>query len=196
MTSVPALTEMNRWADALVARVKPELTSSAEREVEWFVHDLMGYIRRGDFKIMTQAIAAAEQGDPVAHAALDRVFHEMLDAGEMPGAALRDYHRRASGAPKQGRFSYEDYRRNAGFMVLVRLTCQTFSLPATRNREQRRARRPCGCSVIAEALQRTEINISESRLTNRWGRHGKIVTVYVDAWQTAYLDGVGDLGTS
>ena len=182
------LARMNRWADKLVERIKPKLTSPADREYEWFVHNLVGLIRRGDFKTMTGVIEAAEQGaDPVAHAALDLAFHEMLDAGQMPTVALRDYHRRVSSPPKRGRFSYEDYRRNVGFMALVRLTCQAFSLPPTRNREQRRSQRPCGCSVIAEGLQRGGIDVSESRLTNLWGQQGKIAMLFVDAWQAAYL---------
>jgi hypothetical protein len=186
------LARMNQWADKLVERIKLKLISPADREYEWFVHNLAGLLRGGDFETMTEVIEAAEQGaDPVAHAALDLVFHEMLDAGEMPTAALRDYHRRVSGAPmsQRGRFSYEDYRRNIGFMALVRLTCQVFSLPASRNREQRRSQRPCGCSVIAEGLQRGGIDVSESRLTNLWGQQGKIAMLFVDAWQDAYLAG-------
>ena len=108
----------------------------------------------------------------------------MLKRSEMPPASLRDYHRRVSGTPtaQRGRFSYEDYRRNIGFMAMVRLACQTFSLPATRNRAQRRAQRPCGCSVVADRLQRADIDVSESRLTNLWGQQGKIAILFVDAW--------------
>jgi hypothetical protein len=57
-------------------------------ELEWFVASLADYLRprRCDFQTITQAIEAADKGDSIAHRALDLVFHEMLDAGEMPGA--------------------------------------------------------------------------------------------------------------
>ena len=184
------IVRMNQWADEFIARIKPQLTSPPEHEQDWFVHHLAGFVRRGDFTTMTEVIDAAEKGDPVAHCALDLVFHEMLDASETPPASLRDYHRRVSGTPtaQRGPVLIRRLPANIAFMALVRLACQTFSLPdgkklpATRNREQRRAQKPCGCSVVADGLQRADIDVSESRLTNLWGQQGKIAILFVDAW--------------
>jgi hypothetical protein len=76
-------------ADELVERARPKLTVPAAGELEWFVTSLADYLRprRCDFQAITQTIEAADKGDPAAHGALDSVFHEMLDAGEMRAAA-------------------------------------------------------------------------------------------------------------
>jgi hypothetical protein len=186
---------MARWADRLVEQTKPRLTSPMEREYEYFVDSLANFIRdRGDdFKVITETIEAADQGDPVAYGALERRFHEILDEHRLPPGSLNDFMRRAGKKDSRGRYGYEDYRRNVGLMVMVRLVCQAFSLPPTRNREARRALRPCACSVVADALQRAGIdNVGESRLANLSGRQGKISTLMVDAWQGAYLSALSD----
>jgi hypothetical protein len=180
------ITRINRWADELVAAFKPKLLSPPEREYEFFIDHLANFIRKhnDDFDIITQVIEAAEQDDPVAHGALERRFHQILDEHRLPPGCLNDYMRRASKEPRRGRFSYEDYGRNIGFLIMVRLICQDCGLQPTRNRASRRRRHPCGCSAISDACKRTRIDaleISESRLANLWGTQGKITELLVDA---------------
>jgi hypothetical protein len=86
-----------------------------------------------------------------------------------------------------GHFSYEDYRRNVGLTIIVQLTCEAFNLRPTRNREARRARRPCGCSIAAEALKRNGIDgLGEGRLVNLWAKHGKITVLMINDWRRVH----------
>jgi hypothetical protein len=189
MTGLPATADEQRmiaWASELVARVKHKLTSSSADEFPFYVASLADYLRRhDDFETMKEAIVAAEAGNPIAHYALDRVFREQLDAGVMPGAALRDYHRRAEGVTRgSGHFRFEECSRNIGLMIIVRLTCEAFGLSPTRSRQTRRARRPCGCSIIDAALELNGIDgPGEGRLSNLWFSLGKITVLMIDDWR-------------
>ncbi len=176
MTQLPAtfieeeaIATASQWVDT----VREKLSAEASRE--WLESNLHEFLKQGLIPTM-QVIDSARAGDPIAHAALWRVATEMLDRGEMPGAALRTYYAEATRpGPPHGKYWADDWRRNAGIAVLVFMTKEHFGLRPTRNRASKR--KPSACSVVAAALGRAGINVAEKRIENIWaGLAGKIVT--------------------
>jgi hypothetical protein len=159
-------------ADRMVAPMLSRLTSPAKDEFEFYVSSLADFIRRGGLKTMDQAIAAAKAGDQMAHASLQRIFDETLQQHELPSVALIEYQRHTD-APKRGRGNvwYKDWRRNHGFMLIMRLTCEAFGVRPGRNES---SQQPSAASIVSAALKRHGIIIGEGRLENIWWRQGWI----------------------
>jgi hypothetical protein len=188
--SLPATVDEERMIGVFVKYVDRIRDKLVEPPREWLEAQLRDHLRRGLIETQ-QVVEDAEAGDEIAHAALTRVYHEMLDAGEMPGATLRAYKARADlrPAPRRAAGAYawhDNWRRDWGFMALICLACEAFNFNPTRNRESRRARRPCGASVVAAALQRRSIDVSEARLTNLWSQQGKIAARYFALWRSSF----------
>jgi hypothetical protein len=143
---------------------------STEASLEWLETTLRDFLRRGLIETL-KVIEAADQGDEIAHRALVCVFAEM----QAPPAQLKAYVERAAlqgpKTRKPGQHGpYDNWRRDIGIAVLVYWVRQQFGLSPTRNRESRRARRPSASSVVAAAMRRNGIEISESRVQNIWSR--------------------------
>jgi hypothetical protein len=76
-------------------------------------------------------------------------------------------------APKPGGYTpYQHLLRDPRLLLLMVFTCEIFKLQPTRNRQAKRAGQPCGASLVAATVQRLGIDVSESRLTNLWGKNG------------------------
>jgi hypothetical protein len=187
MTNLPATLDEEEaiaavagWVDV----VREKMSAEASREcLEGLACE---YLRHG-WSETIKVIDAAKDGDEIAHAALVRVFAEMLDRGEMPPAALRAYGELAAvrGPVKRsaGRNSWADnWRRDAGIAVLAYFAKEKFKLRPTRNREsKKRNRKPSACSVVAAALGRARIiTITERRVENIWaGLAGQVAAFVV-----------------
>jgi hypothetical protein len=173
MTNLPMLADepamvaaVNDW----IAVVEQKMTATASRE--WLEATLRDFLHQGLIETL-KVIESAEAGDEIAHAALCRVCAEMLDRGEIPPAALRVYAEKAllSGPVTRsaGRSEHDNWRRDIGIACLVYLAMKRFGLRPTRNREQRRRQQSSASSVVALALGRRRINITEKRVENIWG---------------------------
>jgi hypothetical protein len=160
--------------------IEDKVTTAASRE--WLESTLRDFLRQGLIETL-KVIEAAEAGDEIAHAALCRVCAEMLDRGEMPPAALRAYGERAlvrgPVTRSSGRSEHDNWRRDIGIACLVYLAKERFGLSYTRNREQRRRRQPSACSIVALALGRRRINVTEKRVENICARVRGQVAAFV-----------------
>jgi hypothetical protein len=159
--------------------VQDKMTASASRE--WLEATLCDFLRQGLIETL-KVIEAADAGDEIADAALRRVYAEMSDVGEVPAtlkaygikAVLRGPVTRSAGR----NMWFDNWRRDIGIACLVCLTMVRFELRPTRNREQRRKRRPSASSVVAAALgKQARINVAEKRVENIWaGLQGQVAT--------------------
>jgi hypothetical protein len=159
--------------------VQDKMTASASRE--WLEATLCDFLRQGLIETLN-VVEAADAGDEIADAALRRVYAEMSDVGEVPAtlkaygikAVLRGPVTRSAGR----NMWFDNWRRDIGIACLVCLTVARFGLHPTRNREQRRKRRPSASSVVAAALgKQARINVAEKRVENIWaGLQGQVAT--------------------
>jgi hypothetical protein len=145
-----------------VVAVREKMAAGASRE--WLETTLRQFLHQGLIERL-KVIEAADAGDEIADAALRQVFAEMLDAGIEPPATLKAYGIRAAlrGPVRrgQGRSAFDNWKRDIGIAVMVFLTMKQFGLSPTRNREQRRRRRPSACSIVAAALGQARISVDE-----------------------------------
>jgi hypothetical protein len=178
-----AIARATEW----LGMVREKMTAQASRE--WLESGLRDLLLR-DLIDRMEVVDAADAGDEIADAALGYIFHSMMDRGETPPACMIAYEARARRRGplkrKAGNHTWdEDWRRNIGIACLVHAVSVRLGLNLTRNRESRRARRPSACSVVAEALRRSDVaNISESRVQVIWTGLAGSLYVYVLAHRT------------
>ena len=158
--------------------IQDKMTAAASRE--WLKSMLCERLRRAQidirngFDVTLDVVAAADNGDEIADAALRRVYAEMTEYNIEPSATLKAYAvkamRRGPVTRGPGRNAwFDNWRRDIGIAVLVYLGREYFGLHATRNREQRRRGEPSICSTVAAAMGRVaHVNISEKRAENIW----------------------------
>ena len=134
---------------------------------------------RGDVDRQLQVIEAAEGGDHVAHNSLVKMYWSMVNAGETPPLFVASYVGRANLRPlprrPRGKHTpHQHLHRDQTLMALIVLACLRFSLQPTLNRETKCAGHPCGAGLVARAVRRRGIKISESRLANMWTEGGGV----------------------
>jgi hypothetical protein len=136
------------WID-LVGQI---MTSEAGRLI--LRRDIHERLRAGTIPTM-EVIAAAEGGHQDADIALRRLGVEMLDRGEMPDAALRNYLQRALVRDivnyPQGETNVVDtWTRNIGIAVLVDMARATWGLQVGRSPA---SGMPSAAGVVAKGLK-------------------------------------------
>jgi hypothetical protein len=152
-----------RWVAAIRSRFH------ANFGLEWLEKAIRNELRNGDsLAFVVKAVEAAGQRDEIADAALREVGAELMERrsgrhGE--GQILAYLQRAALLAPygrKPGRTWYDEYYRNIGICILIKLASRVFGLHATRSLESRRPNRPqSGVSLIHGALVRNGVHIEE-----------------------------------
>jgi hypothetical protein len=137
---------------------------------EWIIGKLRDLLRAG-LADRQHTIASARAGDILAHEALMREFHEMLDEGAMPPASLRAYAAERDLHPRRGKGAgwWVNFQRDFGISFLVHLTCEAYGIAATRNSASSR-KTPCAAAVVADALTRSGRAITEKAVANVCGR--------------------------
>jgi hypothetical protein len=149
----------------------PALSTVATRE--WLMRTLIDLVTRDAIDI-DLVITAAKAGDEIADAALLRVFRDTLDRGEMPPARLRVYGmdatKRGPVRRRRGRSAFDNLRRDIATSVLVFLTHARFGFQIMREQEKKpgRDQGPTACAVVAAALRRAGVAVSEKRVMNIW----------------------------
>jgi hypothetical protein len=135
------------------------------------------YIRRGRTEA-ERVKAYAEAGDELADFVLRKLFHDMLDAGEMPSVTLREFAKTPPRRRKRGRRGggWERWFRNVVTVMVIVYVCEFFGLNPTREQENRSRLPASGCSIVRDALDQLGDHKGESTLQN------------------AYLGLVGDIG--
>ena len=157
-------------ARAWVAQVRDRFRATSSRE--WLEQAIRNELRNGSsLTFVIKAVEAAEQGDEIPDAALREVGAELMEqhSGHIGKGQILAYLQRAAlRAPygrRPGRVWYDDYQRNVGFCVLIKLASRVFGLHATRSQESRRPGRPqSGVSLIHEALVLNGIHIEEKTI--------------------------------
>jgi hypothetical protein len=132
---------------------------------------------RGNIDRQIQVIEAAEAGDHVAHNSLVKMYWSMVNAGETPPIVVASYVARANLRPPPRRprgkhTPHQHLHRDQTLMALIVLACLRFGLQATRNRAAKIAGHPCGASLVAPAVRRRGVKVSEIRLANMWTENG------------------------
>jgi hypothetical protein len=181
-----AITEIATWIDQVEHKLKQEATA------ESLLAMLCDYLRRGLIERMTVIENAENDGDHIAHQALMREFHEMLDVGEMPPASLRAYAARVALKPVTkgpGAHTWHDnWLRDLRIASLVEMACRAFELRPYRNREQRRRQVPSGCSLVAAALARRGFrDLSEARVEGIWRKLGRTTESIASRWRAEQI---------
>ena len=130
---------------------------------------LRDHLRGGDLVVTMRAVVAAERdGDWLADTVLRQTFAEMDTNHEPMSDQLRAFGQRAVLRPpvqrRRGRNEYDDWCRNISICILIQRTCAEFNVRPTRSRNARRDRRPSGCSLVRQALQRHKIHIEENTI--------------------------------
>ena len=123
-----------------------------------------------------KVIAAAEAGHQDADLALRQLGVEMLDRGEMPDVALRNFLQRALAAPivtyPPGRNIADTWVRDIGISVMVAMAIETWGLKATRNPA---SDLPSASWIVAKALARRGFKKLGHRQVGRiYGDHYKL----------------------
>ena len=115
----------------------------------------------------TQVIAAARSGNRDADRALREVAAEMLDRGVLPPTLLRASSGRfvaAAGDLPQGRNIGDTWSRDLIIAGLVGTASRSWHLPKTRSHHSKKPDRLSTCYLVAKALGRHGINLSERRV--------------------------------
>lgn len=171
--SYPLLREDESWAvEHYATAVGLVLDSLRERSSERLEATLKKLLREGELQVAIGVVELAGKGDFIADKALREVGAEFLDAmiqkRDLPlgGMQIVSYLQRAAGrAPlkrKPGRGEYDLWFRNICICLLVRNACAWLGVRPTRSLASKRPeRRPSGCSIVAEALARVGVPISE-----------------------------------
>ena len=135
---------------------------------KWLQTTLEEGLRKGEYELTICAIEEAKAGNEIADAALRTVAREMLGDAlperKVGHVQVRAYGQRALDQPPhkrpQGRNRHDNLVRNIQICCYVILACRQFGVPATRNREERRAdrrygnRAPSGINLVVKALDR------------------------------------------
>ena len=115
-----------------------------------------------------QVIAAARSGNRDADLALREVAAEMLDRGQLPPTLLRAYAQEALLQPPvtypQGRNIGDTWSRDLTIAGLVGTASRSWNLPITRSHHSKNPHRLSACYLVAKALGRHGINVSERRV--------------------------------
>ena len=168
MTNLPAsvieaevVETIAHWID-LVAEM---LTSEASRLM--LRKHIRERLRAGTIPGM-QVIAAAEAGHQDADMALRELAAQYISQRTQMPTELANYVQCALLQPPvtypQGRNIADTWMRDIGIAVLVQLTKERWSLPKTRSRLTRNPNRLSACYLVARALGRHGINLSERRV--------------------------------
>lgn len=199
MTHLPAtlLDDENQAIEIMsceVAKIERSMTADYSRA---FLEGILRWQLQQGLVDMLQVIEWADvKHDEIADAALRRVYAETCDRGEEPPATLKAYGIKAvlRGPVQRGRgrnMWFDNWRRDIGIAVLVFLTRRGFfGLATTRNRESRHRQQPSACSIVAAALGRAHINVTEKRVENIWGKLGPYVIAYGDVFAPNPFDRV------
>jgi hypothetical protein len=170
------INEVSTWIET----IQEKMTAPYSRE--WLEAALCDLLRRDAIDEL-RIIKAADDGDEIADAALRRIYAELCDRDEKPTVTLRAYGikaiQRGPVKRRRGHLWYDNWRRDFGIVVLVYLTIRRFGLAPTHNREQKRRQQPSACSVVAAALGRHRINITEKTVENLWGALQGHVAAYL-----------------
>jgi hypothetical protein len=147
-----------------VATALHKMSAQASRET--LASLLRDCLRRGDLIVTVKAIEAAENAsDELADSVLRFTYAEMKNAREPMSKQLEAFGERAVLRPPvsrgRGAAWYDAWTRNIAICVLIPLVCAEFDLLPTRNRESRRQRKPSGISLVAGALKRNGIELTE-----------------------------------
>lgn len=187
--SYPLRAEHGSWAvEHYVAAVRLVLDSLQENSSERLEATLKKLLREGELQVAVGVVRLADKGDLIADKALLDVARE-LQTPMLQNQALAPGHlqvvaylqRADLTAPrkrKPGRGECDLWYRNLLMCVLVTKACAWLGIRPTRNRGSRRAGRGLsGCSIVAEALTRVGIPISEDALQQHiWlGPWGEVV---------------------
>ena len=117
---------------------------------------------------ISRVIAAARSGNRDADRALREVAAEMLDRGVLPSTLLRTYAQDALLQPQvtypQGRNIGDTWSRDLIIAGLVGAASRSWHLPKTRSHTSKKPNRLSACYLVAKALGRRRINLSERRV--------------------------------
>ena len=161
-----AINRVTIWA----ASIRQRLEMREDEVRAWLETQLRARLRSG-LTDRQKVIDAAEAGCKLSHEVLMAEFHELLNVDAMPPASLRVYAARAEKIKhKRGQSWHHDFVRNVCICILIGLASREFGLKPTRNREQRRAGQPSGCSIVQAALARNHIHLDEGTVSNLWHR--------------------------
>jgi hypothetical protein len=155
---------------AWVAAVRYRFDARFSRE--WLEKAIRYELRNGDsLAFAVKAVEAADRGDEIADAALREVGSELMErrSGRLGEGQILAYYQRAGlQAPHgraPGRAWYDQYQRNLGICVMIKLACRVFGVHATRSLKGGRPNRPqSGVSLITVALARNRIHIEEKTI--------------------------------
>jgi hypothetical protein len=171
--------EISEWVETIQEKMSASYTR------EWLEAALREHLQKGLVETLKVIEWAERDKCPIADAALRRVYAEMRDRREEPPVTLEAYIIKTleRGAVPRGRghFWFDNWRRDIGVACLVYAIMQRYGLRPTRNREQHRRRQPSASSMLAEALGRRRVNLSESRVQNIWLELQDQVAAYLQA---------------
>jgi hypothetical protein len=180
-----AIAEIMTWVEQVEDKLKEEATAESLLDI------LCDHLRRGLIERMSVIESAEKDGDHIAHQALMRLFHEMLDIGAIPPASLRAYAARvALKPPTRGPGAHtwhENWLRDLRIAFLVEMACGAFDVRPYRNREQRRRLAPSGCSLVAAALARRGFRVSEQGVEGIWRKLGRIAEYEASRWRAKQI---------
>jgi hypothetical protein len=184
MTNLPtvfneaaAIDLVSTWVEI----VKEKLTAESSRQ---FLEAGLVYLLRRDAVDELQIIKDADAGDEIADAALCKVYEQKVNHREeatihLTSYVLKTLRRRGPMQRGRGGVWYDGWRRKYSILCLVFLTVRRFNLAPTRNREQRRRKQPSASSIVAAALGRHRINVTEKTVENLWGALQGHIGVYI-----------------
>jgi hypothetical protein len=170
------------YAAAVEAGLVEQALGMIDRSYEWlrrpgraaFIYELRANMRDG-VVAQQHIIAAARNGDLLAHEALKLEFHDMLNRDAMPPVALRAYAAEYDLRPprrQRGGDGAKNWNEDWGFVTLVGVFAHVSGLEPTRNEATRAARKPSSASVCSTALRLRGYNrATEGRLNKLWSRH-------------------------
>jgi hypothetical protein len=171
--SYPLAPEDESWAvEHYATAVGLVLDSLRERSSERLEATLKKLLREGELQVAIGVVELAGKGDFIADGALLDVAAELQTALVQkqtlaPGhlqiiAYLQRADLRAHRKRKPGRHECDLWYRNICICVLVKHACAWLGVRPTRSLASKRAgRRPSGCSIVAAALARVGVPISE-----------------------------------
>jgi hypothetical protein len=174
------ITIVEGWIDV----VHDKMTTKASRAV--LEAGLCDHLKRGLVEI-PDAVAWADAGCEIADAALCRLYIDMRDRREettvtLEAYALKALRRRQPLPRKPGLMWFDNWTRNVAIAVLVHMTQIRFEIVATQNREHRRQPKPSATSIVAAALGRHKINITEKTVGNIWsGLRDQLPEIWITA---------------
>jgi hypothetical protein len=130
------------------------------------IANLEAYIGRGVDEVQW-AVSKAEAGDEFVDFVLRRLFRNMIDAGEMPGATLRAYGLTPERKHKRGpRSDYGTWLRKLNLTIMIVWVSELFGLTPTREQASRHMLPPSGCSIMKAVLERGGDHKAESTVQN------------------------------